>query len=70
MIPIEMELLVFNGVCISLTIGFTFFSWSYWKDLAGVGGCKERRLLFKRDSVSSLKSDKSHSGCIQHFKEK
>lgn len=33
-----------------------FFSWSYWKDLVGVGGCKEKGLLFKWNPIPSLKS--------------
>lgn len=57
------------GVCVSLDVDF-FFSWTYWKDTAGVGSCKERGLLFKWNPVSKLKSDESHSGCIHHCKEK
>lgn len=73
MMPVEIELSAFNkGFVFPSMLIFFFFSWSYWKNLAGMGGCKEkeRGLLFKWDPVSSIKSEESHSGCIQHCKEK
>lgn len=66
MMPVGMELSALSGGLCFPSCLFSFSPWSYWKDLAGVGSCKERGLLFKWDRGTSLKSDKSHSDCIQH----